>query len=314
MSNHAPGRSLPWKRVDVSLPEPSHEDNHYDNLQSNENQLEAVPGEHVAMFFGLEVLPGHEYTVRNGDLVVVNESTDDTTKTCQGEDSRKDSTKKARKKRKASSVDNTAPDTAAQDVSVELANESSDTKERHETEKKKKKTKKRKKKKAVKTPPDEQPEPDDDSVQRMQTSWMIATGGVTLDQRLCSSLLKQDFWMPTPIQSATLPAALLGRRNIVGAAPTGSGKTLAYLLPIFHYLLSQQDARCLLALILTPTRELALQVTRECDKLLPKQCGTIVGGLALQKQVRILNQKRPPILVATPGRLWELVSFSVTKK
>lgn len=306
MSNHALGRPLPWKRVDVSLPEPSKEDNHYDNPQSNENQLEAVPGEHVAMFFGLEVLQGHEYTVRNGELIVVNESVNDATTKCQGDDSRKDSTKKACKKRKASTVD-TAPDTAAQDDSVEPADESSDTKET-EKKKKTKKTKKRKKKEQTKITPDEQPEPDDDSVQRMQTSWMIATGGVTLDKRLCSSLLKQDFWMPTPIQSATLPAALLGRRNIVGAAPTGSGKTLAYLLPIFQYLLSQQGVRYLLALILTPTRELALQVTRECDKLQPKQCGTIVGGLALQKQVRILNQKRPPILVATPGRLWELVS------
>jgi ATP-dependent RNA helicase DDX24/MAK5 len=57
----------------------------------------------------------------------------------------------------------------------------------------------------------------------LQNSWMTATGGVSLHEVLCKSLLEQDFWNPTPIQAASLPAAILGRRNIVGAAPTGSG-------------------------------------------------------------------------------------------
>ena len=63
-------------------------------------------------------------------------------------------------------------------------------------------------------------------ISALQTSWMTATGGVTLKDKLCKALLSQNFWTPTPIQAATLPAAILGRRNIVGAAPTGSGKTL----------------------------------------------------------------------------------------
>jgi ATP-dependent RNA helicase DDX24/MAK5 len=145
----------------------------------------------------------------------------------------------------------------------------------------------------------------------MQTAWMVATGGVELHPTLCASLLSQKFWTPTPIQSATLPASILGRRNIVGAAPTGSGKTLAYLLPILQSLLSQEsETRVLQALVLTPTRELALQVSRECDLLAGEKrlSATIVGGLALAKQQRVLEKNKPPILVATPGRLWELVS------
>jgi len=155
-------------------------------------------------------------------------------------------------------------------------------------------------------------------ISSIQTSWSSQTGGVSLHPKLCESLLKQDFWSPTPIQASALPAAILGRRNIVGAAPTGSGKTLAFLLPIGQYLLEtmqnraegiEENDRRLQTLILTPTRELALQIQAESDKLLGKRMtGSLVGGLAHAKQIRVLEKKRPPILVATPGRLWELMS------
>lgn len=172
-------------------------------------------------------------------------------------------------------------------------------------------------------------------IESLQTSWSAQTGGVTLHPHLCQALLRQEFWVPTPVQSAALPAAILGRRNIVGAAPTGSGKTLAFLLPIGQFLLQQHQTDCdegnnkdgkindrkrndsiskvewkqpLQALILTPTRELALQIHAESEKLLGKGLtGTLVGGLAHAKQIRVLEKKRPPILVATPGRLWEMV-------
>ena len=130
-----------------------------------------------------------------------------------------------------------------------------------------------------------------------------------------------QYTFPTPIQSATLPASILGRRDIVGAAPTGSGKTLSFGLPILQYLLETctcaTDGRRrgvqqlpLQALILTPTRELALQVTCELQKvsLNTIKIGTIVGGFAEVKQRRTLEKVKPSILVATPGRLWELVS------
>jgi len=158
-------------------------------------------------------------------------------------------------------------------------------------------------------------------IEQLQTSWSISAVGVTLHTTLCTGLHSLKYTYPTPIQSSTLSAAILGRRDIVGAAPTGSGKTLSFGLPILQYLLEEADKQekqeaprekklPLQALILTPTRELAMQVTEElkrtsCNKV---PIGTIVGGFAEVKQKRVLEKTRPPILVATPGRLWELMS------
>ena len=158
-------------------------------------------------------------------------------------------------------------------------------------------------------------------IEQLQTTWSISAIGVTLHTTLCTGLHSLKYTYPTPIQSSTLSAAILGRRDIVGAAPTGSGKTLSFGLPILQYLLDEADEMQekqevsreklpLQALILTPTRELAMQVAEElkrasCNKV---PIGTIVGGFAEVKQKRVLEKTRPPILVATPGRLWELVS------
>jgi len=152
-------------------------------------------------------------------------------------------------------------------------------------------------------------------IEQLQTTWSISAVGVTLHPTLCTGLHSLKYTYPTPIQSSTLSAAILGRRDIVGAAPTGSGKTLSFGLPILQYLLEEGDKQekqeaPLQALILTPTRELAMQVTEElkrasCNKV---PIGTIVGGFAEVKQKRVLEKTRPPIIVATPGRLWELMS------
>ncbi|KLO11285.1 DEAD-domain-containing protein [Schizopora paradoxa] len=136
------------------------------------------------------------------------------------------------------------------------------------------------------------------------------------------SLHKQKFMKPTPIQSSALPAALKGK-DVVGIAETGSGKTLAYGIPILQYLLSQPppsklSTRSLKALILAPTRELALQVAthlRACieegDK--GKSSGpprvsvaAVIGGMSAQKQRRVL-ERGADVIVATPGRLWDLL-------
>ena len=160
-------------------------------------------------------------------------------------------------------------------------------------------------------------------IEELQTTWSISAVGVTLHTTLCTGLHSLKYTYPTPIQSSTLSAAILGRRDIVGAAPTGSGKTLSFGLPILQYLLEEGDKQeenqealpreklPLQALILTPTRELAMQVTEElkrasCNKV---PIGTIVGGFAEVKQKRVLEKTRPPVIVATPGRLWELVSL-----
>jgi ATP-dependent RNA helicase DDX24/MAK5 len=156
----------------------------------------------------------------------------------------------------------------------------------------------------------------EEKLQHTKQSWSQASGGAVLHSRLCESLVRLGFDNPTPIQAATLSAAVLGRRNLVGAAPTGSGKTLAFLLPILQSLLEQRTSSTTnhydrfdapRALIVTPTRELATQILSECDKLLPGQCVGLVGGIALVKQERILSTKRPPIVIGTPGRLWAMV-------
>ena len=193
----------------------------------------------------------------------------------------------------------------------------------------------RKKKKAKETKPDASAAAaageasSDAAADAIRTSWSVAAPGVVLHRTLCGGLAAQGFMIPTPIQAATLPAAILGRRDIVGAAPTGSGKTLSYALPMLQGILAAEGAAeeqkeeeeaggggggrrglPLMGLVLCPTRELAIQVTTEIKKVACGRVGvgTMVGGLAEQKQKRVLDVKRPPILVATPGRLWELVS------
>lgn len=177
-----------------------------------------------------------------------------------------------------------------------------------------------------------------DELAEIQSSWGGLSGGAHLHPRLLESLHRLGFSQPTPIQAATLSASIMGRRNLVGAAPTGSGKTLAFLLPILNTILEGpardgdedgdddheerlDDAQggtdqqrqpppkrpAVQALIMTPTRELASQIHAECDKLLPNQCATLVGGIALVKQARILQTKRPNVVIATPGRLWAMV-------
>lgn len=175
-------------------------------------------------------------------------------------------------------------------------------------------------------------------VEQLRTSWSIAAPGISLHPILSKGLYQLTYTYPTPIQSATLPPAILGRRDIVGAAPTGSGKTLSYGLPILQRLLEERDdynhkqqqekvvpnttskdlnnnnnKHVLRALILVPTRELAIQVEAELLKVCLKSIGirTIVGGFAEAKQRRVLEKERPAIVVATPGRLWELVRIII---
>lgn len=144
---------------------------------------------------------------------------------------------------------------------------------------------------------------------------------IPLNPTLKRALHAAEFLQPTEIQARSLPLALQGR-DVVGVAETGSGKTLAYSLPILSHLLSAAPAasgnrRELAALVLCPTRELAIQVVEHLKQLLehafPQRTGpprisvgSVVGGLSAQKQKRIL-ERGCDILVATPGRLWDLL-------
>ncbi|KDN39330.1 P-loop containing nucleoside triphosphate hydrolase protein [Tilletiaria anomala UBC 951] len=182
---------------------------------------------------------------------------------------------------------------------------------------------------------------------------------IPLHPKLKAGLAALGFKKPTPIQTNTISIAMAPRvddkkneespsdlsqahastwRDIVGVAQTGSGKTLAYALPILHRLLAERretgevatqegspgEIKPLAALILTPTRELALQVSKSISSLIFAASNpganasaqttsppfatlaTVVGGMSAQKQARQLSFKGgADIIVATPGRLWE---------
>lgn len=187
---------------------------------------------------------------------------------------------------------------------------------------------------------------------------------------ILKALAEKKFTEPTQIQSLTIPAAIMGRKDILGAAETGSGKTLAFGIPILNGIIElkkngkfmqgrtlkskhnaadderksasknrnerenltpppeeinnfpsddesaeSNDKNCsanpLYALVLTPTRELAVQVKDHLvavAKYTGIKVAAVFGGMAQVKQERVLS-KCPEIVVATPGRLWDLLSM-----
>ncbi|MDT4933120.1 MAG: hypothetical protein QOK11_1012, partial [Pseudonocardiales bacterium] len=130
-----------------------------------------------------------------------------------------------------------------------------------------------------------------------------------LPQGLVSALSRNGIEAPFPIQAATIPDVLAGR-DLLGRAATGSGKTLAFGLPLIARLEgTPATPRRPRGLVLVPTRELAMQVT---DALAPLaqargvSVRLVAGGLPIQKQIQAL-QKGVDVLVATPGRLVDLI-------
>lgn len=130
-----------------------------------------------------------------------------------------------------------------------------------------------------------------------------------LDDRLVQAFKDAGFERPTRVQIETLEAALDGDDLFV-CAQTGSGKTGAYLLPTLERLLAYEDKPAIRALVLVPTRELAQQVLKHAKlfaRLTPLKLGHIGGGTDIHKQTEII-QSPPHFLVATPGRLSELLA------
>ena len=137
----------------------------------------------------------------------------------------------------------------------------------------------------------------------MDTSQEVSFHDIGVSEALVQDLAMAGLSSPTPIQTKAIPPALAGR-DVIGCAQTGTGKTAAFVIPIIERLarLPKGEPQ---ALILAPTRELALQILASIDTLgrrLGISATVIVGGADMQAQVRGLRQ-RPDILVATPGRL-----------
>lgn len=136
-------------------------------------------------------------------------------------------------------------------------------------------------------------------------------------QYVLDALAQANYVQPTAIQRQSWPIAMQGR-DLVGLAETGSGKTLAFLLPALVHVNAQpvlHEGEGPLALVLAPTRELAVQIHEECVRF-GHPCGVsticIYGGVPKQPQIQALR-KAPEVLVATPGRLTDLLSSKKTE-
>ncbi|RIL11214.1 hypothetical protein DCC79_05670, partial [bacterium] len=126
-----------------------------------------------------------------------------------------------------------------------------------------------------------------------------------LDARLGKAIAALGFEKPTPIQAEAVPAGLAGR-DVIGLAQTGTGKTLAFVVPGLQRLLQSPDPRHRpRMLVLVPTRELAVQVAQETERLArfsDLRVATIYGGVGMGPQIRAL-QHAADVVVATPGRM-----------
>lgn len=134
-----------------------------------------------------------------------------------------------------------------------------------------------------------------------------------LSKFLHSALEDQNITNPTLIQQRAIPAVLSGK-DVVGVAQTGTGKTLAYLLPILRDL-SYSNQRFPRILILVPTRELAVQVASEIEKLttyMSIRTIAVYGGTNINTQRKRVHEGSD-IIVATPGRLYDLAMTAVLR-
>lgn len=144
---------------------------------------------------------------------------------------------------------------------------------------------------------------------------------LSLSDNILSAIAGLGFNRPSPIQTVVIPQVLAGH-DVIGKAVTGSGKTLAFAIPIFEKWLASNPSHhpskprrkaSPYSLILTPTRELAHQVSRHFQNLVEQgvsqpKIATVTGGLSIYKQQRQLADA--DIVICTPGRLWEVMNSS----
>ncbi len=129
-----------------------------------------------------------------------------------------------------------------------------------------------------------------------------------INQKILAILQSNSFVVPTPIQNQCIPQALEGK-DIVGIARTGTGKTLAFGVPMLQNLIKNQGQ----ALVLTPTRELAIQAEEKISKIgrsLGIRTTIIIGGTSFERQVKSIK-RNPHIIIATPGRLLDHLNKNI---
>uniref|UniRef100_A0A8C7XBC4 Probable ATP-dependent RNA helicase DDX46 n=1 Tax=Oryzias sinensis TaxID=183150 RepID=A0A8C7XBC4_9TELE len=132
-----------------------------------------------------------------------------------------------------------------------------------------------------------------------------------VSMKILAALKKQGYDKPTPIQAQAIPAIMSGR-DLIGIAKTGSGKTIAFLLPMFRHIMDQrplEESEGPISVIMTPTRELALQITKECKKFskaLGLRVVCVYGGTGISEQIAELK-RGAEIIVCTPGRMIDML-------
>jgi ATP-dependent RNA helicase RhlE len=132
---------------------------------------------------------------------------------------------------------------------------------------------------------------------------------VSLSAPLKSNLVKHGFTEPTTVQALAIGPALAGR-DLVATAQTGTGKTLAFVLPIIQLIAKQPSHSGVRAVILSPTRELAIQINETFAKMATGtgvRATVVVGGLNEGSQLQSIR-KGAHVLIATPGRLYDFLS------
>ncbi len=137
---------------------------------------------------------------------------------------------------------------------------------------------------------------------------------LSLHATLHNNLKRNGYEKPTPVQAQSIPPALEGR-DVVGTAQTGTGKTLAFALPLVQSLMESNGNGPVKAVILSPTRELAIQINETLVKLTvgtPIRTAVVVGGVNEQKQLKLLK-RGVQIVVATPGRLCDFLDRRLVK-
>ena len=130
-----------------------------------------------------------------------------------------------------------------------------------------------------------------------------------LSAHLQNNLLKNGFKQPTPVQAQAIEPALAGR-DVIATAQTGTGKTLAFVIPIVHRLANEAPRGGVKAVILSPTRELALQIHETFVKIAAGtsvRAAVVIGGLGENPQLQAIR-KGAQVVIATPGRLYDFLS------
>ncbi|MGI6161793.1 MAG: DEAD/DEAH box helicase [Christensenellales bacterium] len=128
---------------------------------------------------------------------------------------------------------------------------------------------------------------------------------MNLSPEILAALEKSGFETATTVQAETIPA-MREWRDVIAKAPTGTGKTIAFAIPLLEHI--NFESQTVQSLILSPTRELAIQICDEIKKLAEFMKGvrivSVYGGQSMDRQIKALK-RRPQIVVATPGRLMD---------